>query len=210
MTPLPTVAALPSNGLMRPSAGAAGFTALWLVMPKEPPGAGARLDWVGFLSLSLGLGCLQLVLSRGQRLDWFESTEIVIETALAVVAFFMFVVHSLTAERPFLDPKLLTDPNYALGLVLREALTGERAFAEAQCRRLADLIRPQLHRQPALIGITGWVSLFMLRKGGDTQPRDNRMARALALRVGLSIALFLFVLLSWRMGWVRPTGLPMG
>lgn len=52
--------------------------------------------------------------------------------------------------------------------------------------------------------------LFMLRKGGDKGSRDARMARALAVRVGLSIALFLFVLLSWRMGWVRPSGLPMG
>ena len=52
--------------------------------------------------------------------------------------------------------------------------------------------------------------LFMLRKGGDPASRDARMARALAVRVGLSIALFLFVLLSWRMGWVRPTGLPVG
>ena len=52
--------------------------------------------------------------------------------------------------------------------------------------------------------------LFMLRNGGDTSTRDKRMARALALRVGLSIALFLFVLLSWYMGWVKPTGLPTG
>ena len=51
---------------------------------------------------------------------------------------------------------------------------------------------------------------FMLRKGGNTQRRDARMARALALRVGLSIALFLFVLLSWYMGWIRPGGLPTG
>ena len=52
--------------------------------------------------------------------------------------------------------------------------------------------------------------VFMLRKGGETPSRDKRMARALALRVGLSIALFLFILLSWYMGWVRPTGLPTG
>ena len=52
--------------------------------------------------------------------------------------------------------------------------------------------------------------LFMLRKGGDAGSRDGRMARALALRVGLSIALFLFVLLSWSLGWIRPTGLPIG
>ncbi len=52
--------------------------------------------------------------------------------------------------------------------------------------------------------------LFMLRKGEDKGTRDARMARALAVRVGLSIALFLFVLLSWRVGWVRPSGLPLG
>ena len=53
--------------------------------------------------------------------------------------------------------------------------------------------------------------LFMLRKGrmggGDG---SKHMARALALRVALSVALFLFILLSWTMGWVQPTGLPIG
>ncbi len=56
----------------------------------------------------------------------------------------------------------------------------------------------------------GGAGLFMLRKGGNSQTRDNRMAWVLALRVGLSIALFLFILLSWFMGWVQPTGLPTG
>ena len=60
-----------------------------------------------------------------------------------------------------------------------------------------------------LLALAG-AGLFMVRKGGNTASRDSRMARALALRVGLSIALFLFVLLSWYMGWVRPTGLPIG
>ena len=99
-------------------AGAAGFVALWVVMPREPPGAGTRLDWLGFTTLALALGCLQLVLSRGQRLDWYESSEIVLETMLAVGAAYLFVVHSATAERPFLSPRLLKDRNYALGLVL--------------------------------------------------------------------------------------------
>ncbi len=99
-------------------AGAAGFIALWLVLPKEPPGAGTRLDWIGFLSLSLGLGCLQLVLSRGQRLDWYESPEIMLETVLAILAFYLFIAHSATADRPFLSPRLLRDRNYALGLLL--------------------------------------------------------------------------------------------
>lgn len=56
----------------------------------------------------------------------------------------------------------------------------------------------------------GSAGLFMLRKGADKGTRDKRMARALALRVGLSIALFLFILLAWHQGWIQPRGLPMG
>jgi len=56
--------------------------------------------------------------------------------------------------------------------------------------------------------------LFMLRKGPRSDDEhgapDARMARALAMRIGLSIALFLFILLSWWMGWIQPTGLPTG
>lgn len=52
--------------------------------------------------------------------------------------------------------------------------------------------------------------LFMLRRGDNQADDDRRMARALAVRVGLSVALFLFVLLSWYMGWVKPGGLPSG
>jgi cytochrome bd-type quinol oxidase subunit 2 len=61
-----------------------------------------------------------------------------------------------------------------------------------------------------VLAALGSAGLFMLRRGGDTRQRDARMARALALRVGLSVAIFLFILLSWAMGWVHPTGLPTG
>lgn len=52
--------------------------------------------------------------------------------------------------------------------------------------------------------------LFMLKKRDPNAAPQKAMARALALRVALSVALFLFILLSWWMGWVRPTGIPMG
>ncbi|MED5617919.1 twin transmembrane helix small protein [Ideonella sp. BN130291] len=51
--------------------------------------------------------------------------------------------------------------------------------------------------------------VFMLRKDTDDgQQRDKKMARALAVRVGLSVALFLFILLSWYFGWIEPRGIP--
>ena len=74
----------------------------------------------------------------------------------------------------------------------------------------------------AFVGILAALAsagVFMLRRGRaesehDGAPEDSapdrHMARALAVRVGISVALFLFVLLSWAMGWVRPSGLPLG
>ncbi|MEM9030427.1 MAG: MFS transporter, partial [Pseudomonadota bacterium] len=89
-----------------------------LVLDRDVPEARARLDWTGFLSLSIAIGGAQLVFSRGQRLDWFDATEIVAVTFLAATAFYMFVIHSLTAERPFIRLRLLRDQNYAIGLLL--------------------------------------------------------------------------------------------
>lgn len=77
-----------------------------------------KLDWTGFLTLSLAVGGAQFVFSRGQRLDWFDSYEIVAVTFLAAVALYMFIVQSLTAERPFIRLRLLQNRNYALGLML--------------------------------------------------------------------------------------------
>jgi len=98
--------------------GMASCIGLRLSMRSDPPQSDVRLDWIGFLSLSAAISCLQLVLSRGQRLDWYESPEIWLETIGALVAFYIFVAHSLTAARPFLNLRLLLDRNYALGLML--------------------------------------------------------------------------------------------
>ena len=64
----------------------------------------------------------------------------------------------------------------------------------------------------AFIGILGALAaagVFMLRKGRADSKRSPNMARALALRVALSVTLFLIILLSWKMGWIQPTGLPL-
>lgn len=60
-----------------------------------------------------------------------------------------------------------------------------------------------------LLALAG-AGVFMLRRGRADDPRGKHMARALAWRVGLSVALFALILLSWAMGWVHPTGIPTG
>jgi len=79
----------------------------------------SRFDFFGFTSLSVGLGALQLFLDRGQIKDWFDSTEIWIEAAIALAAFYLFVVHMLTTtERRFIDPALFKDRNFVAGCVV--------------------------------------------------------------------------------------------
>ena len=98
--------------------GIASFLAYRVTLPKDEPGAKPSLDWTGFLTLATALALGQIVLSRGQRLDWFQSTEIIAATALAAVAFYIFVAHCLTSPKPFLSPAILTDRNYLLGFTL--------------------------------------------------------------------------------------------
>lgn len=69
----------------------------------------------------------------------------------------------------------------------------------------------------AIIGSLGVALIAMLRGGSDASqdetgapPRKNHMARALAFRVGFSVLLFVVVLISYKLGWIQPTGLPMG
>jgi hypothetical protein len=61
----------------------------------------------------------------------------------------------------------------------------------------------------AILGALASALYFML-KDGSGKPKTSHMARALAFRVGFSILLFLCVLLAWKLGYIRPTGLPVG
>jgi DHA2 family multidrug resistance protein len=90
---------------------------LFLGRRADRPMAG-RLDWLGFATLSLGIGALQLFLDRGERLDWFASPEIRLEAALCVLGFYLFMVHTMSARDPFIDPALFRDQNFVIGIML--------------------------------------------------------------------------------------------
>jgi len=61
----------------------------------------------------------------------------------------------------------------------------------------------------AIVAVLASAGVLMLRKPRDGRPNDARMARALMLRVLLSIGLFVFILLAWAMGWIQPSSLPL-
>ncbi|MDP3229567.1 MAG: twin transmembrane helix small protein [Acidovorax sp.] len=49
---------------------------------------------------------------------------------------------------------------------------------------------------------------FMMRNGKNDKAKGNHMAKALAVRVGLSVVLFVCILIAWQLGYIQPTGLP--
>lgn len=90
--------------------------AITALKPDPPRAERAKLDWTGFLSLSIAVASIQLMLDRGERAEWFGSMEIIIAAALALLSGWIFLAHSLTSDRPFLDPRLLLERNFALGI----------------------------------------------------------------------------------------------
>lgn len=102
--------------ILVPIALLAAVGVLTAVKPDPPREQRAKLDWIGFLSLSIAVGCIQLMLDRGERQEWFTSTEITTYGLLAVLFGWIFLAHSLTRERPFIDPRLMLERNFALGI----------------------------------------------------------------------------------------------
>ena len=75
----------------------------------------ARVDWPGLVLMVLGFGCLQLMLDRGEREDWFDSSLIVALALIAGVALVGFLARELMAKDPILDLRVFTDRNFAFG-----------------------------------------------------------------------------------------------
>ena len=92
---------------------------VFMFIRQSRPMRGDQFDMLGFAMLSIGVGSLQLMLDRGQIKDWFHSTEIWIDATIAVLCFYLLVVHTLTAgERSFLNRELLKSPNFVAGSLL--------------------------------------------------------------------------------------------
>src|SRR5438874_6457265 len=100
-------------------------------------------DFVGFLTLSLGIGALQLMLDRGELKDWFHSSEIWMEATVAGLGFYLFTVHTATTdERSFLNRDLLKNTNFVAGTLLMFSvgliMTGTLALVPTMLQHLMD------------------------------------------------------------------------
>ena len=79
---------------------------------RKGQSAKMHFDFFGFATLALAVGALQVMLDRGQEKNWFSSTEIIVETVVAGLAFYLFVVQMFTSNRPFINPGLFRNRNF--------------------------------------------------------------------------------------------------
>ncbi len=98
--------------------GILAVTGLAIFLPKAAARSELKFDWTGFAVLAMGIGSLQLMLDRGQDMDWFSSREVLIEATLGGLGIYLFVVHMFTGQRPFLPPDLFKDRNFISGVTM--------------------------------------------------------------------------------------------
>jgi MFS transporter, DHA2 family, multidrug resistance protein len=97
--------------------GIIAFLGIMASVPESKLNSGRGFDYFGFVLLGLAIGALQLLLDRGQSLDWFSSREILVETVAAFLFLYMFLIHMFSAENPFIQPSMFADRNFIVGLI---------------------------------------------------------------------------------------------
>jgi DHA2 family multidrug resistance protein len=155
-----------------------------------------KLDWLGFGTLSLAIGALQVLLDRGEQLDWFGSGEIVIEAIIAAAAFYLFLAHTFTADEPFVKPGLFRDRNFTAG-TLMIAIVGLTYYASLalQPPYLQDLMNYPVVTAGLVLGPRGIGTMGAMVIVGRLVGRvDTR----LLLAVGLGLTAWSFYAMT---GW---------
>jgi DHA2 family multidrug resistance protein len=92
------------------------FALLWFLLPSRKI-ARRGFELFGFSMFALGLAALQLMLDRGQTLDWFESNWIWLALGCTIIGFWVFVVHMASGRNTLLTPAIFKDRNLVASLV---------------------------------------------------------------------------------------------
>lgn len=96
-----------------------GIIALLILVSELPsnPVRRRRFDLFGFAMIGLALAALQLLLDRGNHVDWFDAAEIWIYLGLCISAAWIAVIHLASASNPLFDRRLFADINFVIALV---------------------------------------------------------------------------------------------
>jgi MFS transporter, DHA2 family, multidrug resistance protein len=107
---------------------------------------GGKVDYLGIVCLTTGLGLMQMVADRGQRADWFSSPWVTYATAGCVIALAIFTWRELTFPDPVVDLSIFKYPMFTVTVVLTVMLS----FAQYG----ANLLNPIFLQE--YMGYTAW------------------------------------------------------
>jgi MFS transporter, DHA2 family, multidrug resistance protein len=91
---------------------------------RERLAGGLKVDWIGFALIATTLGCLEVVLDRGQIDDWFKSNTIVIFTAISVLSLLIFIPWELKQENPIMELRLVSHRQFGLSFAMMVIIGG--------------------------------------------------------------------------------------
>jgi DHA2 family multidrug resistance protein len=97
--------------------GILALAGLIVFLPRSPRRE-RSFDFFGFAMLSIAIGALQMMLDRGEQVEWFASAEIWIYLWLTISGAWAFVWHITGREHAFMDPHIFRDSNFVMALVM--------------------------------------------------------------------------------------------
>ena len=151
------------------------FVVSYLVIDADEPDP-QPMDWVGYSALLLALGCLQIGLSRGERLGWTDSNEVIIFLLAAVAFLWVFIAQSATTKTPFVPTALFQNHNYLVGslfiFVIGAVMFLPLLFMALMLERVAAFPANEIGLAFAPRGVGSILGfLFMARYGDVVDPR---------------------------------------
>jgi MFS transporter, DHA2 family, multidrug resistance protein len=159
---------------------------------------GLNIDWIGFALIALSLGCLEIVLDKGQREDWFQSNFIIFFTVASVVSFLLFVPWELSRRDPIVELRLLGRRQFAGSFLMMTAL-GAILFSSTQ-------LIPQLLQ--VSFGYTAMLSGLALMPGGLAMliimPMAGQIARYAQPKYLMTIGMAIVAISLWHMTTLAP------
>jgi DHA2 family multidrug resistance protein len=169
------------------------FLAVTLFLPEKKAAQPPSFDFFGFAAFSLGVAGLQMLLDRGERLEWFASTEIWAEALASALGFYIFIVHVLTMKTHFFNKGLFGDRNFVLSTIMYFAV----GFVLLPTLALTSPMLEELLNYP--VDTTGYMTIprgltlvgTLVLMGFVPARIDNRML----VMGGLAIAAYA----NWRM-----------
>ena len=176
--------------------GIIAVSGLILFMPSAQARTGLKFSWYGFSMLALGVGSLQMMLDRGQILDWFTHPEIVALAVVSGLTFYLFIIHMCTSDKPFLPTALFKDRNYASAIIMifciSAILQSTSALLAPYLQKLAGLPAQDAGWALAPRGIGTIFSMFLASRLGMAVDQRKIMAAGL-----LILALVLYEMSTW-------------